>query len=654
MLSLLYQDERWIVFGDDQSGKTSLSKKLFIDSFSHGYTPLLIDGASIKTSTIDKIVSQASEETYPDIELSTLLSREDLVLIVDDLSKSPINANAKKKLIAHINQVFPKAIILASEPFQFAASDFPSLDGYEKAKIIPFGHLCRTRLINKWVELELGEEAPENQIWKRKDELKTHVDALVRKNIVPSKPFFILMIIQAFDLGQARSLEMTSYGHCYQHLIYQALERSNIKKSSDVDQYLNFLSELGREVLDSHPEGLDEEVLESFFTQYLKKFIATDKEKMVEALIEAAILERKDGYLRFKYRYLFYFFASKNLADTLHRGVSAKETIGGLISRIHLEKSSNIVLFLCHHSKDPWILDEILYSVIDIFPEEKEATLDTDSLEFLKASSNSISDVVMKIRSDAHQEREEQDVRRDIIERKQEAFSEDEDLEDLEYIDPKEETSILIRKIERVFRTTEVCGQILRNRIGSLERENLELLYEESVSSLLKLLNIVLKISEKLQKILRLVELSEKEAPNATDDEIVRKVRASFMELNYTLMFSILRKIAFSLGSDTGREIYVSVNAEKDTAAVHLIQKIMELQFEKKLDLANITKLHKQFVSSKNPVCNQLLKIIVVYHCYMHDISYKERQAIASNLGINLHPLKVMESRKQQRNRTTV
>ena len=649
LLSSIDEKKRWIIFGDHQSGKTSFSKKLFLDALSSGYTPLLVKGTDIKSSGLEKIVSKAAGKIYPGIEVSDLLAREDLVCIIDDLSQALINTRAQKQFIENINTVFPRSIILAGEPFQFAAPDFSSLDEYEKGRIIPFGHFCRNQLIYKWVDLELGERVPDDEIWKRKDELSIHVEALVRKNVVPSKPVYILMIIQSFKLVKARNYELTSYGHCYQYLIYQALDKAHIRKT-EFDQYLNFLSELGRAVLDSASECLDKKELDLFFARYLERFITADKGRMIESLIDADILEYRDNHLSFKYRYLFYFFASKNLADTLHRGEEAKETISKLIDTVHLDRSSNIVLFLSHHSKDPWILNEILYSTMDIFPEEEEATLEPESLRFLKEFSKDIPDLTIGNR-DARKEREKKDIRRDKVEREKGNVWEDDELnEDIEISDLEDDASVFIRKVEKVFRMTEVCGQILRNRIGSLERGSLELLYEESIASLLKLLNILLKTSERLQKEgLRLIESLLIEFPDSTEEEIAKKAQVLYMEINYLLMFSSLQKISFSLGSDTGKEIYESVTAEKGTAAVSLVRKVMELQFEKKIDHKGIDNLRKQFISSKNPICDRLLKMIVVYHCYMHDVSYKDRQMIASTFGMDPQALKVMEARKQQR-----
>ena len=187
--------------------------------------------------------------------------------------------------------------------------------------------------------------------------------------------------------------ELTSYGHCYQHLIYQALDRARVK-STEIDAYLNVLSELGKTILSSPSERLDDEKLDDFFRQYSISFLPIDRSKVIKDLVNSYILKETEQGLEFRYRYLFYFFAAKNLADSLHQGNDSKNKVQELIDTIYLEKSSNIILFLTHHSKDPWIIDSILYSIMEIFPEEKEANLDAGSLSFLDEFIKEIPDLI--------------------------------------------------------------------------------------------------------------------------------------------------------------------------------------------------------------------------------------------------------------------
>lgn len=598
---------------------------MFLDALSYGFLPLIINGENIKTSRIEEQIPKLVSATYRFISAEDFVQTPNLVCIVDDISVSTLNKKAKSKLIASLNSIFSRTILLAQDAFRFVAPDFPELDDYKKLEILPFSHVRRAKLIDKWVALELTEEADDQQIWAKTDELRLHVDSLVRKNIVPAKPFHILMLLQSFEIITTQRLELTAYGHCYQYLIYQALERVHVKQT-EIDTYLNVLSELGGAILESPLESLDDSSLDAFFKRYSNNFLPVERDKVIKDLVSSFILQRSETGLKFRYRYLFYFFAAKKLADSLHRGKEAKEKIQHLVNTIHLEKASNIVLFLTHHSKDTWILDEIILSIMDIFSDEEEVTLEADSLSFIQNFVKEIPDLVLENR-DARQERLEEDRQKDLIE--------EQDKDHNSYVDENEDPAEFMAKVNKVFRATEVCGQILRNKLGSLERSSLELIYEESLLVSLRFLSVFLKFSQYVQEeSIRKIKKIITQNPHYSDSKVIREIESFYLGMNYTVILSMLYKTSFSLGSTKGRDIYVKVTEKKDTPALRLIQEIIELQFEKRLDFNKIEKLHGEF--SKNPICDRLLKQIILRHCYMHDIGFRDRQKLADKLNISI------------------
>jgi hypothetical protein len=151
---------------------------------------------------------------------------------------------------------------------------------------------------------------------------------------------------------------------------------------------------------------------------------------------------------------------------------------------------------------------------------------------------------------------------------------------------------------------------------------------------------VFLKYSECLQeeatrKINRILE----QFPDTPDAIIIRKVENSYLSLNYLVILGMLHKIGFSLGSAKGRDIYIKVTERNKTPASRLVQEIIELQFEKKLNINKIETLHNDF--AKNPVCKRLLKQIILRYCYFHDVGFKEKQQIANKLNI---PMDVQRS----------
>lgn len=644
ILGTLKDIRHLIIFGDEQAGKTTLAKKIFLDSYFDGFIPILLKGEKIRSSNIRDALPKIISETYSNTSLENLIESQKCLCILDGISDVGINTRSKGKLIANLASVFPYILILSESPFQFASSDFPELDDYGRLEILPFGYVRRSELITKWVDLELTETAHEQEIWGRIDELNLHIDSLVRKNVVPAKPFYILMFIQSFGsvTSTNQRLELTSYGHCYQFLIYQALERAQVKQD-EIDAYLNYLSELGRAILDSPHELLDESELSVFRAKYAESFLAVNQDKLIQKLTNASILENTDAGLRFRYRYLFYFFAAKNLADSLRKGDSAKNRVIHLIDTIHLDQSSNIVLFLTHHSKDPWVFEQILYSVMDVLTDRKEATLEADSLSFLKGFIDKIPAIVMENR-DPSQERLKHNSQKDALARYEQENIEEQEAEDDNLI--KDDASSFVRMITKMFRATEVCGQILRNRVGSLERSELEFFYEESLTAMLRFLDVILKSSEYVQdEAIRIVQRILQQSPDLSDSEVTQKAETFYVELNYAIILSILYKISSSLGSVKGREIYLKVAENKGTAASKLIQEVIELQFEKRLEHNKIKRLYDDLAD--NQVCARLLKQIVLRHCYMHDISMRDRQKLSTSLNMPLESFKSIPPSKK-------
>jgi TIR domain len=623
-------DKRILIFGDEQSGKTTFAKILFLKNYQAGYLPLFLDGSKINTSNIDEIIQKQIGEIYGYEFIDKFLQQDNKICIVDDMSACKLNPKAKRKLIENLNSYFQRTIFFAEESFKFVLSDFPQFCEYIELDILLLGNTRRSELIEKWVGLEVTEETEEQKIFKKIDELRLHIDSLVRKNIVPAKPFYILLLLQAFDATNSQRIDLTSHGHCYQYLIYQSLDRVRVKQN-EIEDYFNVLSEFAGEILEASSESLDESSLDEFFKRYSENFLPIDdRKKVIEDLVKSSILTYAENRLRFRYRYLFYFFAAKKLADSLHRGEVAKDRIRKLVDTLHLEKSSNIVLFLTHHSKDTWILDEILYSIMELFSNEEEATLKAGSLSFLQDFVKEIPELILEKR-EARQERLECDRRKDIIDRHEKHIIDDEKIE--------RDPAAFMAKVNKVFRGIEVCGQILRNRLGSLERTFLESIVEESFSVSLRFLSLFLKLSDYVrEETIREIKNIIDEYPSRSDLKVTQKAESFYFALNYTVIFAMLQKTSFSLGSAKGRDIYKKVAENKGTPASWLIQQIIELQFEKNINFGRIEELHTEFSkNSLNPVCDRLLKEIILRHCYMHDIGYRDRQKISAMLNISMH-----------------
>ncbi|ELS01680.1 hypothetical protein Xen7305DRAFT_00013850 [Xenococcus sp. PCC 7305] len=618
-------ESKIVILGEPESGKTALIKQLFVFSLRHNYLPIIIDANCFKFFEFDKCLDKIVSNTYENISYKYFINYSQRICFVDNFSSTNISERARKELLKKLDKNFDRIIILAEDIFRYDIPHYKELDEYQVLKLLPLNNVKRTQLIEKWVGLESEEDYQNNHYWQRIDTLKRHVNSLVSTTIVPAKPLYVLMFISSFEVVNTKKIELTSYGHCYQYLIYQQLERGRVKPD-EIEKYFNVLSELAGTLLDGKQYTLSELELDDFFDNYSQKYLSVDRSIVINKLTEANILNNLEGGIRFRYQYSFYFFAAKNLADNLYQNIKSEEKIKYLISKIHLEGIRNIILFLTHHTKDPRILDEILYSVMELFSNNIAITLEKNSLPFLQSFASQIPDLVLENR-DTRQERRREDELKDEIEKNNSS-----DEEPQLNIEATPEFK-LFNDIRQVFGATEVCGQIFRNRMGSLDRDSLELIYEESLMSSLRLLSIFMQINDYArEQTIRKIEYFIENNPEYSNSKIVKVVETFFWDINYDLILSILTKIAHALGSNKGEDIYSKVTKNINTPAAYLIKLIIDLQFKKDLDVDNISKLYRKYI--KNYIFIRMLKQIVIKHCYMHDINFKVRQRLISILKI--------------------
>jgi uncharacterized lipoprotein YehR (DUF1307 family) len=108
----------------------------------------------------------------------------------------------------------------------------------------------------------------------------------------------------------SQRLDMTSHGHCYQSLVYQALERIDIKQK-EIDKYMNVMTELAWAQYKNEGKAFTTNALAEFYDGYAQEYLSVDRTKVTEDLHKCNILSSKENLISFKYPYIYYFFAAK-------------------------------------------------------------------------------------------------------------------------------------------------------------------------------------------------------------------------------------------------------------------------------------------------------------------------------------------------------
>jgi hypothetical protein len=618
----------YIISGEEQQGKTSLLKYYYVELLKRNHLPVYVDAKNVNKSDVDVAISKAIGEQYDNLSYDDFCSDEGRVILLDNIDSISLNAKYRSVYLENLSYKFPRSIFTCQSSFSYVASDIPQLDFHEKVSVLGLGNKKREELVKKWISLGVEESIDDIDLYSQCDELKSRLNTVIKKNIVPSKPVYVLMLLQMFEANSQLNLELTSYGHCYQQLIYRSFEKAKIN-SNDFEKYLNVLTEMSWWMF-KFGGNLNRKQIGDFFYDYCKTFLGVDKDVVLEKLISNSILSDNGVGTGFKYPYIYYYFVGKKFADSYSDSDDVKNQVKKLLELMHREDFANILIFITHHTKDSWVLTEIKHVLNSLFDDQDIASLYKERLSFMDDFMKKIPELVLE-QKEVKSERDKYNEKLDIIERN----------EQTEELEPPD----ILAKINKTFKGMEVAGQIIRNRHASLTREALASLADCGASTGLRFLEYFIAISDSSKnEIMKVITIYLAEHPDLTDKEVEKYAEHAYLHLTYSVINGVVRKIASSIGSKEALEIYNNLEEESDTPAFYLINQAIELQFNKSLNIESVSKCKEKL--RDNPVCTRILKEMVIQHIYMFPVDYREKQQLSELLKISIKGQRMMDQRK--------
>lgn len=618
---------RWdeiLIVAEEQQGKTSLLKYYYKDELINGFLPLYIDGNEIKKSNVQELISEQLIKQYTNLNYEDYIASNKGVILLDNVDKIGLNPKFRDIFLNTLNETFKRKIYTSRIAYLLIINEISSLVNFKKAEVLGLGHKKREQLIQKWVSLGIEETIQENELYLRCDDLKERVNTVVKRNIVPSKPIYILMILQMFEAHKNLNLELSSHGHCYQQLIYQSFENAKINER-EYDKYLNVLTELAWAIF-TKEKDLNASELDGFFDFYQEEFLKIDKDVILQKLKNHSILIKNDLATGFKYPYIYYFFVGKKIAESFSEDEDSKLKVDFLLENMHREDFANILIFITHHTKDAWVLEKIKEIMQSLFESVEEASLEKSQLKFMDEFIKQIPELIIEQRS-VQNERDKHNESLDLAER-----SNSGNIDDFEK-DSEELSKDILANINKTFKGMEISGQIIRNRHASLKRKSLHDLAEYSIKSGLRFLQFFITISDMAKKeIIQLISLQLAENPSLSNQEIKKYAENMYTFLTYNVMQGVIRKISASIGSKEALEVYDKIKSENETPALILLNQCIRLHFNKKVDVSELSDTVEKLKS--NPVCFRILKELVVQHIYMFPTDYKEKQQLSALLEL--------------------
>jgi GTPase SAR1 family protein len=635
-----------IIAGENQSGKTTLCKKIYLDLYKKDYIPVYLAPESSNYAFHGKMenkIENALKKQY-NLNKTDCLDKDKIIVILDDFHFADTNRREK-----HINSLYDyRQIIIVDDIFHLNFKDDNLIDSFAYFRIEEFVPSLRNQLIVKWADLTDSADSctTRNLIYQRIDENTELVNATLGKifgnGIMPSYPFFILSVISTHEtLTSPLDQEITSQGYCYQALIYLCLRKNNVK-NDEIEIYLNFLTELSFFFYSHDKNELSKQEFDSFIESYLDEFyLPIELDTLLDKLLKSHLIELDNlGNYSFCYIYLYYFFVAKYLAENTKK---EEEVIENIIANLHKDKNAYIAIFISHHSKNDPILEEILLNAYYLFPGYKPATLNKSELNFFDKQEKLIVRAILPSSKTNHEiERDKQLRHQDIIEENNITNNHNDD----EAIDHD-----LLIDLRRSIRTVEVMGGIIKNRAGSLNKAMNEDIFQEAMKIQLRLLSYFFNIIEKEEAQEEIVEIMTRSLRNVVDkkskerekngkierdpttEDLEKISKTIFWNLNFFIIYSILTKTIRSLGSNKLIKIAEKICDEEGTPASFLIKHGIFMWYSKNVQIENISKRIK--CEDFSNITKEIMRRMIVEHFSVHQTNFRERERISKEFNIS-------------------
>lgn len=625
-----------LIAGENQSGKTTLCKKIFLSLRESNYFPVYVsDKSALLLGKLSKKIQNAFLEQYEGIGIEDVKDR--LIPIIDDFHFAKHKDKNVQCLSSYTHQ-----IIIVDDIFSLNIKDESIIQSYMHFKIKELRPSLRNKLIEKWTNLTDCNINRLNDEYRRIDKttelVNNSLGKVIGSGIMPAYPFFVLTVISTNEaFGKSLDQEITSQGYCYQALIYLYLRKENVE-NEEVDTYINFLTELSFYFYSSKKEELSENEFNIFMLGYMEKFnLPIKKEKLLDKLQKTQIIINDCfGNYYFRYPYLYYFFVAKYLSEHIDDNAQAVDEI---LKNLHKDENAYIAIFISHHSKNGYILDEITLTACSLFESHNPATLEKDEIKYLDDHVDVIvKEVLPHATATPEKERGKRLEMQDAEDRKERNEKD-------KKIQTEDDVEIELR---RSIKTVEVMGRIIKNRAGSLERKRLEEIFEEAMNVHLRILtsffeiveneeaDVIDYISNRARKFFvekgKRREKEGKKINPPTKEELEKLSKVIFWNMNFFFIYGLINKIVHSLGSDKLIEVVEKVCDKENTPASFLVKHGILMWYNKNIQVNNIvSELERDGFSETS---KKILKLLIVNHCAIHSVDFKAKQKIGEKLGI--------------------
>lgn len=620
-----------IIEGENQSGKSSLISSLYQIFFDNDKFPIIVDSKNIKSKNIDSFLKSEFEKQYEYNESIYQKFKQydlkDKIILIDNFQNIKLPTNSIKEFLTLLEEYFGKILIFSNSLLNLVPHIEIEVKEIETFIIRPLGYKKRNELIEKFHRLNPNSREDHILLEKTKDSYNV-INQILGNKLLPSYPVFILSLLQTLTHFKSSGLDQTSYGHCYHSLIYLGLAKKAKIQNENIDSYFNFLSEFSLFYYKKNKSYFTESDLEEFYYKYSDKYLMpVSFDELKINLLNSGLFLIYDEEWKFSYKYIYYFLVAKKLSEILNLE-DGKDAVRYLCKNIHVEKNANILIFIAHHSKDDFLIQEATFTAMVPFEEVQPITLNKDGSYY-----NIIKDVIDDIVSDIIDLKntpkenrdkilEEQDERERLNSKKSDDVDDDDNSEDI---------SETMTSFYQAFRAIEIVGQLIKNRKGSIQADQLVDMIVELYNTAFRTINFFgINLKEAKEHFVN-DYISNYEVKNVK--EVEKKINSFLQILALNVCFGVFGKVVHSVGQKDLKSLFIRASHKIGTPAADLVT-FMINSYYGNLSRGELDTIVKKY--EKNLVAMQIIKSRVKSFVYQNNVDIKKKQHFADVLKMKL------------------
>jgi len=652
--NIIYADElindwrskrRILILGDDESGKTFLMYKAFLDVHSQGGLPLYLKAADIGSITgreLDKVIEESALAQYAEKEEFLYAERNNKVVVFDDLDRVAKSVKLQENLIKLLEERFGTVIATANSRFKLGeligGGSAETLSLYPAYKIKPFGHVMRNRLIKKWCLL--GEIESLEELDSKVFSIEKLINGILGRNIVPAKPIYLLIFLQSHEQQQQGELQNSSFSYYYEYLVIKSLRDAGYR-NDHLDEMFSYLSHLAWFFKESERKELHVSELRRFNSKFSEEITSVDFDSRLAVLSRAKILSKSGEYFRFTYSYIYYLYVGKYLSDNLHYP-EFQDLVARYCSDLFLRENANTVMFLTHHTSNPLVVDYIADTLNQCFGGHAPMSFNGDMVA-VNALVESTANLVIKD-LDVQENQEKQKQLADNLESKRNDREESEqEWQEANSESEKFDVATVSSKINLTIKTSEILGSIVKNYYGSIskirKKQYLSNIFDGSLRSLGALFSEIIEQPEGL--VLEVEKALRERRPDIPEAEVRDQSKKFIFQFIGMICTSFVARVGQLVSSEKIREEISAVVRESGSNAYRLIGVASCLTQPGNIPFDELEKLARDL--KDNPFAFTILQSLVYYHLHMFHTGDREKQKLASIAQISIHQSRVID-----------